>query len=284
MGLLGKPLGIFSLKESDKYVGSFFMKDDVKVILKVSDEDLKYVTFVERNDVECVDETALRKNYWEKGLILNALPYRKGNSVISLDEYVLIEIIKQTYPSAKVGSQFKWGRKHIDIYVEDGDKRFFIEFCGPGHFNANINRRNDGPKNPFDRKNQIEKEFGSPCYIWPYWIQRCSSNLRVLLGDASSEERGYGALWSTKVFFGDFSFDNSAQIIEELTKPFNAAPDNEYGYFYEKWDEGAYGRIKEEHPIIKKIMNGKVAIDRLIPKGADPSTKNKWLPKCLRDL
>ena len=107
---------------------------------------------------------------------------------------------------------------------------------------------------------------------------RYSSKLRILLGDAKPEERGYGALWSTKVFFGDFLFANSAQIIEDLTKPFKAAPDGDYGYFYEGWDADSYGRIKEEHPIIKRIMSGRVAIERLIPKGIVPGTENKWLP------
>ncbi len=32
---LGKPLGTFSLEESDEYVGSFFSEDDNKVFLHV---------------------------------------------------------------------------------------------------------------------------------------------------------------------------------------------------------------------------------------------------------
>lgn len=279
MGLLGKPLGIFSIEESDKYVGSFFSKDDVKTILGISDEDLTVVPFKDLNSIQCIDETTLRKEYWEKGLISNAVPAKVGNASVSFDEYVLMAIIRHTYPSADITPQYKWGRKRIDMLVKIGDKKFFLEFHGPGHF-KNLSGFKD-PEDPFIRKTQIEKEFGIPCYIWPYWIQRCSSNLRILLGDAKPEERGYGALWSTKVFLGDFLFDNSAQIIEDITKPFNAAPDGEYGYFYEGWDEGTYGRIKEEHPIIKRIMNGRVAIDRLIPKGIDPGTENKWLPKCL---
>ena len=108
--------------------------------------------------------------------------------------------------------------------------------------------------------------------------------LKILLGDAKSTERGYGALWSTKVFFGDFSFDNSAQIIEYITKQFNAAPDGKYGYFYEGWEESTFGRIKEEHPIIKRIMSGKATIDRLIPKGIDSKSEDKWIPQCLRGI
>lgn len=282
MGLLGKPLGIFSIEESDKYVGSFFSKDDIKTILGVNDEDLAVVPFKDLNGIQCIDESTLRKDYWEKGQIPNAVPAKVGNASVSFDEYVLMAIIRHTYPSAIITPQFKWGRKRIDMHVEIGDKKFFLEFHGPGHF-KNLSGFKD-PEEPFIRKSQIEQEFDCPCYIWPYWIQRCSSNLRILLGDAKPEERGYGALWSTKVFGGDFTFDNSAQIIEELTKPFNAAPDGEYGYFYEGWEENALGRIKEEHPIIKRIMSGKVAIERLIPKGADPGTKNKWLPKCLRKM
>lgn len=282
MGLLGKQLGIFSIEESDKFVGSFFSKDDVKTILGVNDEDLSVVPFEDRNGIQCIAETILRKDYWEKGLIPNAVPAKVGKASVSFDEYVLMAIIRHTYPSAIITPQYKWGRKRIDMFVEIGDKKFFLEFHGPGHF-KNVSGFKD-PVDPFIRKAQIENEFGIPCYIWPYWIQRCSSNLRLLLGDAKPEERGYGALWSTKVFFGDFLFANSAQIIEDLTKPFKAAPDGDYGYFYEGWDEGSYGRIKEEHPIIKRIMSGRVAIERLIPKGIDPGTKNKWLPKCLRKM
>ena len=282
MGLLGKPSGVFSLDESDRFVGSFISKDDVKAILNVNDDDLKDVAFTEINNALYIDETSLRKEYWEKGLIPNASPCKKGNATISFDEYILIKIIERTYPSAKVDSQFKWGRKYIDIFVDFGDKKCFIEFHGPGHFSKRIGRRDIGqPENPFIRKTQIEQEYGYPCYIWPYWIQRCSSNLKILLGDAKPTDRGYGALWSTKVFFGDFSFDNSAQIIEEITKQFKAAPNGEYGYFYEKWDDSNYGRIKEEHPIIKRIINGKKSIEQLIPNGAD--TKESWLPRCLWD-
>ena len=45
MGLLGKPQGVFKLDESDKYVGSFISKDDVKTILQVSDNDLNGIKF-----------------------------------------------------------------------------------------------------------------------------------------------------------------------------------------------------------------------------------------------
>lgn len=274
MTLLGRPLGIFKLSESDKYVGSYISKTDVQAILGVSDNDLEGVSFKELYGDYYIDENSLRKKYWEKGKIPHALPYKKGNSIISLDEYILVEIIKKTYPHALIISQFKWGRKYIDIYVEIGKKKFFIEFHGPGHFKK-LSLYKD-PENPFVRRKQIEEEFGIPCYVWPYWIQRCSSNLKILLGD--SDERGYGALWSTKVFFGEFYFEDSAQIIIDITNAFKAAPDGEFGYFYEEWG-GISGRQKEAHPIIKKILNGKADVDILIPKGINASERNKWLPK-----
>ena len=278
MGLLGKPLGIFCLKESDKYVGSFISKEDVKIILGVNDEDLEAVSFKLINDTPYISESTLRKVYWEENLIPNAVPCKKGISTISLDEYILISLIKQTYPNAKVESQYKWRRKYIDIYVEDGNRKFFLEFHGPGHFKKLSVYRD--PEDPFVRKKEIEEEFGIPCYIWPYWIQRCASNLRILLSDADPTERGFGALWSTKVFFGEFFLENSAQIIADLTAQFNAIPDGTYGYFYEEWN-GEGGRIKEEHPIIQKILDGKKSVDLLIPKGFKPEDRNKWLPKAL---
>lgn len=274
---MGKSLGIFSLKESDKYVGSFISKEDVKTILSVNDEDLKAVPFELINGAPYIGESTLRKDYWEKNLIPHALPCKKGNSTISLDEYILIGIIKQTYPKAKVQSQYKWGRKYIDIYVEDGERKYFIEFHGPGHFKKLVAK---DPVDPFIRKKQIEEEFGVPCYIWPYWIQRCASNLRILLGDADPAKRGYGALWSTKVFFGEFFLDNSAQIICDISAQFKAMPDGTCGYFYEEWN-GENGRVKEEHPIIKKIHDGKKAVDVLIPQGVQPEDKSRWLPKGL---
>ena len=278
MGLLGKPQGIFKLDESDKCVGSFISKDDVKTILQVSDNDLNGIKFKTIYDEEYMDEAVLQKKWKE---IPNAAPYKKGNSTISLDEYILIEIIKRTYPSAQIEPQFKWGRKYIDIYVEMDNRRFFIEFHGPGHFKKmNVYR---DLEDPFVRKNQIEDEFGISCYIWPYWIQRCSSNLKVLLGDSDAPSRGYGALWSTKVFFGEFFFPNSAQIIENITNQFKATPDGSYGYFYEAWSSDL-GRIKQEHPILEKIRKGKKSIDLLIPPGADPNNKNKWLPKVLQSV
>jgi len=277
MSLLGKPLGMFSLQDSDRFVGSFITKEDVKAILSVDEVDLKDVPFMDKEGILCIDESILSKEYWTRGKISNSVPWKKGNSTISFDEYVLIAIIKNTYPEAKITSQYKWGRKFIDIYVELNDKKFFIEFHGPGHFKK-MSLYQD-PEDPFIRKKAIEEEFKIPCYIWPYWIQRCSRNLKILTGEKGFENYiGTGALWSTKVFFGEFFFDNSSQIIEDINKQFNAVQ-NDYGYYYEQWrlDDGIQ---KEEHPIIRSIQKGKKDRSILVPKGAGEDFE-KWLPKCL---
>ena len=79
-----------------------FSKDDVKAILHVKDKDLKDVFFTEKGGVFYIDESTLRKEYWEKGLIPNAVPSKVGNASVSFDEYVLMAIIRHTYPSANI--------------------------------------------------------------------------------------------------------------------------------------------------------------------------------------
>ena len=83
------------------------------------------------------------------------------------------------------------------------------------------------------------------------------------------------------MFFGEFFFPNSAQIIENITNQFKATPEGSYGYFYEAWSSDL-GRIKQEHPILETIRKGKKSIDLLIPPGAASNDKNKWLPTILQ--
>ena len=86
MGLLGKPLGTFSLDESDRYIGSFISKADVERILSVNDDDMMGVPFKELNGNLYIDETTLRKKFWEKGAISHARPSKIGNSTISEED------------------------------------------------------------------------------------------------------------------------------------------------------------------------------------------------------
>lgn len=277
MALLGIPKGVFSLNESDKFVGSYISITDVAEILNVGIRELsnclnKDLTAV--NDILFIDEMTLRKK-WKNGQINGAVPSMVGNATASLDEYIISAIIKKSFDKkAVVENQFKWGRKRIDLFVKLKEKEFFIEFLGPGHFTIQNNRV---PENPLLRKALIEKEFNRPCYLWPYWIQRCKKNIQVLIEEARI---GLGALWSTRVHFGDFIFDNSAQIIEEITSTFKASTEG-YGVFYE---QDSHGRNKPEHPILKKILNGKTKIEKLLPKGHNKNEVNFWLPRSLHKL
>ena len=271
---LGRSQGFFKLSESDKYVGSFISKEDVKEIMDVSDLDLRKVKFENRNGIEVIDEVNLRKE-WENGSIFHAPCHYCGNTKVSLDELILTAIIRRTYPTAKVERQFKMGNKRIDIWAEVDGRGFFVEFVGPGHFRKSKKRKN--PDSPLKRKQEVEIFFdkeGFKCYIWPYWIQRCSLNLRVLVEQI--QKCGRGALWSSKSYFGDFEIDNAMQVIHELTAQFHAVPDGKYGYFYEGKETDTF--VKPEHFIINDIICGKKDYHILIPKDVSSEEEDKWLP------
>jgi len=176
MGLLGKPSGIFDLNDSDKCVGSFFSKSDIKEILRVNDNDLSEARFILKDNIEVVDEREIQK-LWYNNKIPNSPPWKIGNIRISLDELVLIAIIKKTYPAATIQHQIPWGRKKLDLSVTLNKETKIIEFHGPGHF-TNIGY--GIPPNPMDRKNSAEADFKNEYVIWPYWMQRCSLNVKAI--------------------------------------------------------------------------------------------------------
>lgn len=270
MAILGKPLGIFDLNNSDSCVGSFLLRQDLREILSVNDNDLNIVTFKQIDGLEIVDEREIQK-LWYSNQIPNSPPFKIGNTRISLDELILKAIIKRTYPTATIEHQVPWGRKRLDFIINIDDKIKIVEFHGPGHF-TNIGYGN--PENPFERKTEAEKEFNVEYVIWPYWIQRCSSNVKAIFED---NIKGYGALWSTEIHFGSFAFDNSAEIIETITKRFKAVDQNGYGYFY---GGQTRNRNNPEHPIIEKILNGKPKLETILPRGY--TDKNYWLPDKLK--
>lgn len=266
MSILGKPNGIFDLMESDRCVGSFLTKSDLCNILSVVDKDLDGLKFKRVNGLEVIDEKTVQKIWYEEK-IGNAPPSRIGNAKISLDEYILKKLIQISFPDSKIEHQFKWGRKRIDFRVVVNNVQKFIEFDGPSHF-AFMGRP---PADPFERKKAIEDEFGIECVIWPYWIQRCTTNVKAIFDDKIC---GLGALWSTNIHFGDFYFDNSSEIIETINSRFNAERNGGFSYFYEK---NTVSRNNPEHPIIEKILHKKEKIKRLLPKGFE--SEARWLPE-----
>lgn len=243
MGILGKPQNIFDLNNTDKAIGSYISKQDICKILKVNESDLVNLDFKTIDGLEVIDERKLQ-NAWYNNDITNALLSRVENSKVSLDELILIAIIKITYPTAQIDTQVEWGRRRIDMKVSVNGLTKFIEFTGPGHFTSQYGP----PNNPLKRKGEIQKEFSEECNIWPYWIQRCSRNVKAIFEDNVS---GLGVLWSTNIHFGSFSYDNSAEIIETITSQFSAVDDHGYGYFY---GPNTRGRDNPEHPVIDKIL------------------------------
>jgi hypothetical protein len=268
MAILGRPEGIFDLNDSDKCVGSYLTKDDVKEILQVNDNDLSVVNFKTIDSNEVVDERQIQK-LWYDNKIPNAIPVEKS----SLDELLLIAIIRRTFPDILIERQLRVKRFSMDLKLTLQDKPpVYIEFDGPSHFAPS---RWGMPNNdPFRKKKIVEDETGIEVVNWAYWIQRCDSNVRAIF---DKTVKGFGVLWSTEVYFGMFVFENSADIIETITSRFNAVDENGFGYFY-----GGQTRERNnpEHPIIEKIKGGKADVGIIIPKGF--TDRNFWLPEKLK--
>ena len=188
------------------------------------------------------------------------------------DEYILKAIIEKIYPQAIVEQQIKVGKYSMDLKVTLGSKELFIEFDGPSHFAIT---RFGKPKDVWKKKATVESRTGIEVVKWPYWIQRCEQNVKSLF---NSDVKGYGALWSTKTLFGDFYFNDSADIICELNSRFNI-PIEDISTFY---SPGSDGRVIPEHPILQKIQKGKEPLSRLIPTGT--KEVEIWIPVMLRNL
>jgi hypothetical protein len=258
-----KPNGIFDINDSDHCVGSYLKKSDIKEILEITDNDLRNVKFKYVDGYEVCHERIIRK-LWKKGQIPNAIKVNRS----SFDEVLLLQIIKKTYPNIVPPiRQFKVLNYFMDLKLTLDKKSVFIEYEGPDHF---INPQKD----LFIKKEKVEEKEGMEVINWPYWIQICSSNVKAIF---EKDIKGLGALWSTVSHFGMFYYENSADIIEKLSKRFNAVDDNGYGYFYEA---NTRNRNKPEHPIINKIKNGEKDINLILPKGYKDA--NYWLPNELK--
>lgn len=184
---------------------------------------------------------------------------------------ILVKLIELAYPSATVEHQVPWGRRRADLKVSVDSVSKLVEFHGPSHFAPS--RYNSSPEHPSIRKAEIENHFGIECVLWPYWIQRCISNVRAIF---DNDVNGLGVLWSTNVHFGTFVFPDSAQVIDSINDRFRATRDDGYGYFYGPDTEN---RNNPEHPIISQIQQGKKRIDLLLPRGH--TSVERWVPLCI---
>ena len=264
MGLLGKPAGIFDLHDSNINVGSYIMRKDVKEILNITEEKLNAIKFTSIEGKEVIDEFELMKFFYEND----------HDKKVSMDEMILRAIISIAYPNSEVIAQEKVGRYSMDLKVTVNNVTKFIEFDGPSHF---AQGRYGIPKNhPFHKKQVVEDKTGIEVVNWPFWIQRCTNNVKNIF--ENNKYTGFGALWSTNCHFGDFYFDDSAEIIIRMSERFNAWTEQSACNFYEL---NSLGRIKPEHPILEKIRCGKERKERLLPKGY----KNlaEWIPDNIID-
>lgn len=269
MSILSKGKGIFSLSESDKTVGSYIIKNEIPKLLPIKIEDLADIDFEIINETEVIDELKLMKLWYG-----NKIPNAKYTSKISLDEIILKRIIEETYPESEVIAQERVGRYLMDLKVSIGKTTKYIEFDGPHHFAST--RYGPPRKHPFDKKKLVEDKTGIEVINWPYWIQRCTRNVKSIFEESNDD--GLGALWSTNIHFGDFVFDDSAEIIQEMSSYFGAW-DTETGVC-DYYLENSKGRIKAEHPIIEKIQSGKESKEKLLPKGYQ--NLEHWVPEKIR--
>jgi very-short-patch-repair endonuclease len=268
MGILGKPEGIFDLENSDTSVGSYISIEDVCSILNVGTDSLSNLKFQKLNDITVIDERALQRAFYDdkvKGVIRDPKE--------SLDERILKKIISKTLPDCQIERQIKVGRFSMDLKLTLEDESLFVEFDGPAHFARG--RYGVPNHHPFRKKRIIEEKTGLEVVNWPYWIQRCESNVRTLFDKKS---KGFGVLWSTNVHFGDFVFEDSAAIIKEMTSRFNAFETDGIGYFY---GPNSKGRNNIEHPIINRIDNGDSPIEKILPMGR--KEREFWLPDRLKN-
>jgi len=172
------------------------------------------------------------------------------------------------YPNIIVERQSRVLSYSMDLKLTMDKRSVYIEYEGPSHFTHS-------EREPFlSKKKKVEDKTGIEVINWPYWIQSCSSNVKAIF---EKDIVGMGALWSTASHFGMFFSEDSADVIELLSKRFNAIDDNGFGYFY---GPNTRDRNNPEHPIIQKIKNGKKDINLILPKGFKEA--NYWLPNELK--
>ena len=272
MAWIGGSEGVFRLHDSDNYCGSMVSLSDTAEIFDVDASALAGLKITEVEGENFVNELDLHKA-WGSGAIPTVHPSRIGSAKRSLDELILMKLVKLVYPTALITPQMKAGRLQADLFVELENKRIAIEFFGPSHF---IPQYPGELKPPSQRRESIEGHLKCECVVWPYWIQRCEANIRAIFATGTV---GKASVWSTKAHFGDFVMPNSAEIVIELSQRFNAIGADGLGYMY----LASKTKNKPVHPIVKRIMDGKQRREKLIPKGNEKPT-SFWLPECIERL
>jgi hypothetical protein len=186
---------------------------------------------------------------------------------------IVLTLFEIALPSAVLESQVGFGNRTVDFCVTNGSTKVVIEFFGPYHY-IRRNPQQRTPIHPEIRKQQVEDFFGCECVVWPYWIQRCTANVKAIF---EPSVHGVASIWSTSAQFGDFLFPDSADVILSSTQRFGAVRDG-LGYIY-----GNDVVSKPVHPIVSRIRQGRESVSRLLPRGRSQPPEF-WLPKDLWSL
>jgi hypothetical protein len=271
MAWIGKSHGTFRLHDSDSFCGSFIGVEDAAEILDVAPDALSCLRQRLIEDEPHVSELDIYKA-WGSGRISCPHKPRCGNAARSFDELVVMKLLEITLPGCDIEYQIPFGKKRVDLKVSYRGSSRLIEFVGPSHFIPQREYQRT-PISPLTRKQEAEDHFGIPCIIWPFWIQRCSKNVRAMFDQSVL---GLASVWSTKALFGDFIYPESASLITEITEQFRATHEDGIGYMY-----GSEHTNKPTHPIVKRIRDGEESRQKLIPRG-NKKPETFWLPKELR--
>jgi hypothetical protein len=265
MAWIGKSQGVFKLRDSDNFCGSFLSVADAAEILAVSESAVTGYAQEDDDGNKLVSELDLHKR-WAAGDIVSPHPVKVGSAKRSFDEIILKKLIEVTMPEVSVEIQVPFGRKHVDLVVNASGQRKAIEFLGPSHF---IQQYQKELVSPFERKQEMENILNCECVLWPYWIQRCSQNIRAIF-DGHIE--GKASVWSTNAHFGDFQLHDAARIIVQITERFHALRQDGIGYMYLN-----NHTKKPIHPIIEQIRIGNISKNKLIPR-ENHLAESFWLP------
>lgn len=275
MATLSNGEGVFLLSDSDNHVGSFFSKEDLAEILEIDNlngfyKSLESIGHFITNGY--IDEKYLYKHFKTLKNEFSSIKLKKS---VSFDECVLLAILKKTFPQAEIEQQVKVRNYIIDFKITYCGETKYIEFDGPSHF-IPLYRNGKNLEDPFIRVKEVMEETGCELVRWPYWIQRCSRNAKIIF---DTTLKGYGALWTTTKYFNDFSIPNPSETIKKLTRRFNAEDDNGIGYFYEASNNL---RMKPAHKLIRSVLKDKNQLKKFLPSDADD--KYYWIPKQLWNI
>ncbi len=285
------PNRIFSLERNDETVSSFYTLNDLVLMInnRLNFENQISEAYIRQNfydliqlieNIEVIDERNGFKIIWgPTGERRIPTDWKLRPLVANHYELVLYNIFIRVVGTGnvKVQYQIKGEGHHFDFMIEYEGEKYLIEFEGIDHFKAN---RRGVTIHPLEQLNS----FNNPDFkliIWPYWIQRCEMNLKVVLG---LEINGLGAIWGADYFYNDFPWQDSNNIIKTLNAQFNIERNGNIGYIYGPDENRNY----PEHPFIKgKILNNIApswTIEKFIPKGTLNSIedRNYWLPDRLK--